>query len=27
MGAGYLVARRLDPDGINTHLVARFGEA
>jgi len=26
MGAGYLVARRLDPDGINTHLVARFGE-
>jgi len=26
MGAGYLVARRLDPDGINTHLVDRFGE-
>jgi ABC-type branched-subunit amino acid transport system substrate-binding protein len=26
MGAGYLVARRLDPDGKNTHLVARFGE-
>jgi len=26
MGAGYLVARRLDPDGINSHLVARFGE-
>jgi branched-chain amino acid transport system substrate-binding protein len=26
MGPGYLVARRLDPDGINTHLVARFGE-
>ena len=26
MGAGYLVARRLDPDGINTHLVARFGQ-
>ncbi len=26
MGAGYLVARRLDPDGINTHRVARFGE-
>ena len=26
MGAGYLVARRLDPDGVNTHLVARFGE-
>jgi branched-chain amino acid transport system substrate-binding protein len=26
MGAGYLVARRLDPDGETTHLVARFGE-
>jgi len=26
MGAGYLVARTLDPDGINTHLVARFGQ-
>ena len=26
MGAGYLVARRLDPDGMNTHRVARFGE-
>jgi hypothetical protein len=26
MGAGYLVARRLDPDGMNTHLVARFGQ-
>jgi len=26
MGAGYLVARRLDPDGINSHLVGRFGE-
>jgi len=26
MGAGYLVARTLDPDGINSHLVARFGE-
>ena len=26
MGAGYLVARRLDPDGVNTHLVDRFGE-
>jgi ABC-type branched-subunit amino acid transport system substrate-binding protein len=26
MGAGYLVARRLDPDGINSHRVARFGE-
>ena len=25
MGAGYLVARRLDPDGINSHLVDRFG--
>jgi ABC-type branched-subunit amino acid transport system substrate-binding protein len=25
MGAGYLVARRLDPDGISSHLVARFG--
>lgn len=27
MGAGYLVARRLDPDGVHAHLVARFGEA
>ena len=27
MGAGYLVARRLDPDGIHSHLVDRFGEA
>jgi ABC-type branched-subunit amino acid transport system substrate-binding protein len=27
MGAGYLVARRLDPDGEHTHLVARFGQA
>jgi branched-chain amino acid transport system substrate-binding protein len=27
MGAGYLVARRLDPDGTSAHLVARFGEA
>jgi hypothetical protein len=27
MGAGYLVARRLDPDGRTSHLVARFGEA
>jgi branched-chain amino acid transport system substrate-binding protein len=27
MGAGYLVARRLDPDGVTSHLVARFGEA
>jgi branched-chain amino acid transport system substrate-binding protein len=26
MGAGYLVARRLDPDGVNSHLVDRFGE-
>jgi hypothetical protein len=26
VGAGYLVARRLDPDGKNTHRVARFGE-
>jgi hypothetical protein len=26
MGAGYLVARRLDPDGITSHLVDRFGQ-
>ena len=26
MGAGYLVARQLDPDGVNSHLVDRFGE-
>jgi len=26
MGAGYLVARRLDADGINSHLVDRFGQ-
>ena len=26
MGTGYLVARRLDPDGVHSHLVARFGE-
>lgn len=26
MGAGYLVARRLDPDGVNSHLVGRFGQ-
>jgi hypothetical protein len=26
MGAGYLVARRLDPDGINAHMVDRFGQ-
>jgi ABC-type branched-subunit amino acid transport system substrate-binding protein len=25
MGAGYLVAKRLDPDGISSHLVDRFG--
>jgi len=26
MGAGYLVARRLDPDGTSSHLVERFGQ-
>jgi branched-chain amino acid transport system substrate-binding protein len=26
MGAGYLVARTLDADGINSHLVDRFGQ-
>jgi branched-chain amino acid transport system substrate-binding protein len=26
MGAGYLVARRLDADGVSSHLVDRFGE-
>jgi branched-chain amino acid transport system substrate-binding protein len=26
MGAGYLVARTLDPDGVNSHLLDRFGE-
>ena len=26
MGAGYLVARRLDPDGTTSHLVERFGQ-
>lgn len=26
MGAGYLVARTLDPDGVNSHLVGRFGQ-
>jgi len=26
MGAGYLVARRLDPDGMTAHLVERFGQ-
>ena len=25
VGAGYLVARRLDPDGVTAHHVARFG--
>ena len=25
-GAGYLVARTLDTDGVNSHLVDRFGE-
>jgi ABC-type branched-subunit amino acid transport system substrate-binding protein len=27
MGAGYLVARRLDADGVHTHLVDRFSES
>jgi len=27
MGAGYLVARRLDPDGTTAYLVDRFGQA
>lgn len=27
MGAGYLVARRLDPDGVTAHVVDRFGQA
>jgi branched-chain amino acid transport system substrate-binding protein len=26
MGAGYLVARRLDPDGHTAHTIAHFGE-
>jgi branched-chain amino acid transport system substrate-binding protein len=26
MGAGYLVARQLDPDGVNSRLVDRFGQ-
>lgn len=26
MGAGYLVARQLDADGVNSHVVDRFGE-
>jgi hypothetical protein len=25
MGAGYLVARELDPDGVTSRLVGRFG--
>lgn len=25
VGPGYLVSRQLDPDGVNSHLVARFG--
>jgi branched-chain amino acid transport system substrate-binding protein len=25
MSAGYLVARKLDPDGVHSHLVGRFG--
>jgi ABC-type branched-subunit amino acid transport system substrate-binding protein len=27
MGPGYLVARQLDPDGVNAHTVDRFGSA
>ena len=27
MGPGYLVARQLDPDGVNAHTVDRFGDA
>ncbi|CAN7534724.1 ABC transporter substrate-binding protein [Phenylobacterium sp. LjRoot219] len=27
VGAGYLVARELDADGVNSHLVERFGQA
>jgi hypothetical protein len=27
MGAGYLVARELDPDGVTSRLVGRFGSA
>ena len=27
MGAGYLVARELDPDGVTSRLVGRFGTA
>ncbi len=26
VGAGYLVARKLDPDGVNSHLIERFGQ-
>jgi hypothetical protein len=26
VGAGYSVARQLDPDGVTAHLVARFGQ-
>jgi hypothetical protein len=26
MGPGYLVARQLDPDGVNAHTVDRFGD-
>jgi hypothetical protein len=26
MGSGYLVARMLDADGVNSRLVDRFGE-
>ena len=26
MGAGYLVARKLDPDGVTSYLVDRFGD-
>lgn len=26
MGAGYLIARQVDPDGVHSHLVGRFGE-
>lgn len=25
MSAGYLVVRKLDPDGVHSHLVGRFG--
>jgi ABC-type branched-subunit amino acid transport system substrate-binding protein len=26
VGSGYLVARKLDPDGVNSHLIERFGQ-